>query len=87
MPDHGGALLGSLVHEHGLVGVVDEVVEQVVAVHGLVGQVGAFVGVGEHSAGGEVHDDIVFPYVVACDLVILHRAGTLVATHKNAFQT
>ena len=77
----------ALLHEEGFVGIVDEVVEQGVAVHCLVRQLRALVYVWIHAHWGAVNDDIIFLDDLRGDFFVLDCTRTLVSTHEDRLQS
>ena len=73
--------------EEGLVGIVDEVVEQRVHVHSVIGNVGTFVSVRIHADGSTVDDHVILLHHLGSHLFITYGALFLAATHKESLQT
>ena len=77
----------ALLHEEGFVGIVDEVVEQGVAVHCLVRQRRTLVYVWVHAHWGTVYYDVILLDNLRGDFFLLDSTRTLVSTHEGCFQS
>ena len=77
----------ALLHEEGFVGIVDEVVEQGVAVHCLVRQRRTLVYVWVHAHWGTVYDDVILLDNLRGDFFVLDSTRTLVSTHEDRLQS
>lgn len=84
---YGGSLLFAFLHEEGLVRVVDEIVEQGVAVHSLVGKFGTFVCMWIHSYRGTVYDYVVLLDNLWCYFVILYGSRALESAHVDGLES
>ena len=76
----------TFLHKECFVGVVEQVVEQVVAVHGFVWQVRAFIGVGIESAWCAVHYHVVFLHHLRCHIFILYCSRAFETAYEQRFQ-
>ena len=76
-------MLGTTAHEQSHVGVVDEVVEDGVLVHGLVGQQRALLSMGIHADRGTVDDDIIVSDHLGGDVFVLDGVGALIAADED----
>ena len=84
---HIGSSRCSFLHEEGLVGIVDEVIEDGVAVHRVIGQHRTGLGLGIHAHRGAVDDHIIFFDDIRGDALILYRVGALVSADKHGLKS
>ena len=80
-------LCSTLAHKQRLVWVVDEVVEDGVAVHSLVRQQRTLLRLGIHTQRGAVDDDVILFHDFGRDTFVLDGSRTLVATDEDGFES
>lgn len=80
---HYSAMLFAFLHKQRLIGIVDEIIKKSMVVHGIVGEVGAFVGVGIHAAGCAVDNHVILLDGVCCDVAVLNGPRLFVSANLH----